>query len=564
MASKSLSRLLIPAVIVSMCVLIAMPTVALFFGSLWSSNPGEPGHLTLDNYVATFSEARSLGLLLNSVVFALGSAFLATSIATVIAFITSRTDTPLARIFTYIPFFALVIPTLAESLAWVYLLTPRTGLINLFFTQFLGFPSPPFNIYSLGGMIWVMGLALVPLAFVGVRSAMVSLDPSLEEAARISGRGVRAVLFRVTLPLVGPAMLSLFLLSFIIAFGSFEIPAIIGIPGNIDVYMSVITISALYDNPPNYGLATAQSVIMFVITLFFVYLYRRATRRAERFAVITGRGYSPRIMKLGKWRYLGLAILLLYLFVGVILPYFTLIIASLQTYWHPLTLFDNLSLTNYLDLTSYSQLPSSAVNSIIVSSISAFIAVLAAVFIVYYSQKSRVKGRGILEVFAMLPVAFPGLVLGVGLLWTFISLPIGIYGTIWAFVLAYVIKYVAHGVRFTSEPLLQIHHDLEDASRVSGASTLYTIRRVTLVLLRPALIGGWAYIAMITFREIGAAILLLTPGNEVISATLFRVWSSGHIEQAIAAIILLTFALWAAIIIVSLVSRRRFMFKVTP
>ncbi|MCL5316816.1 MAG: iron ABC transporter permease [Thaumarchaeota archaeon] len=564
MVSKGLSRLLIPAVIVSMCVLITMPTVALFFGSLWSANPGEPGHLTLDNYVATFSEARSLGLLLNSMVFALGSAFLATAIATIIAFITSRTDTPLARVFTYVPFFTLVIPTLVDALAWVYLLTPRTGLINLFFTQYLGFHDPPFNIYSLGGMIWVMGLSLVPLAFVGVRSAMVSLDPSLEEAARVSGRGIRTVIFSVTLPLVGPAMLSLFLLSFIVAFGSFEIPAVVGIPANIDVYMSVITISALYDNPPNYGLATAQSVIMFVITILFVYLYRRATRRAERFAVITGRGYSPRIMKLGKWRYLGLAILFLYLFVGLILPYFTLFMASLQTYWHPLTLFDSLSLTNYLELTSYSQLPSSTVNGIIVSSLSAFIAVLAAVFIVYYSQKSHVKGRGIIEGFAMLPIAFPGLVLGVGLLWAFISLPLGIYGTIWAFVLAYVIKYVAHGVRFTSEPLLQIHHDLEDASRVSGASTLYTIRRITLVLLRPALLGGWVYIAMITFREIGAAILLLTPGNEVISATLFRVWSSGHVEQAIAAIVLLTFALWGVIIIVSLVSRRRFMFKATP
>lgn len=547
-----------------MGVLIALPIGALFFGSFWSSRPGAPGHLTFDNYVSSLTDVRSLRLLTNSLFYAFGAALLATSIATVIAFITARTDTPLAGIFTFIPFFPLVVPGIVNSIAWVYLLSPRTGLINLFFMEQLGFPSAPFNIYTIWGMIWVMGLSLVPLAYVGVRSAMVSLDPALEDAGRVSGRGIRPVIFRITLPLVFPAMLSIYLLAFIIAFESFEVPAVIGIPGNIDVYMSVIASSVLYLIPPNHGLATSQAIIMLLVTMLLVFLYRKAVRRAEKFAVITGRGYSPRIMKIGRWRYVTLGVLLVYLLVDIILPYTTLFISSLHTFWHPKTLFENLTLQNYIELPAYSNLISSLFNSIFVSSLSALVAVLAAVFITYYSLRSRVKGRGLLEGMGMLPISFPGLVLGVGLLWAFISLPIGIYGTIWVIILAYIIKYIPHGVRFVSEPLLQIHRELEDASRISGASILYTIRRITLVLLRPALVGAWVYIAMISFRELGTAILLISPGNEVISAVLYTMWAGGHIEHTVAAIMVLAAVLWSVIIIVSVIGKRRLKFKPTP
>ena len=540
-----------------MSILIALPIIALLFGSFWSSRPGAPGFLTFDNYIKTFTDIRSLNLLTNSLFYAFGAALLATSVATVIAFLTSRTDTPLARVFTFIPFLPLAIPGIANSIAWVYLLSPRTGLINLFFINTLGFSSAPFNIYSIWGMIWTSGLSLIPLTYVGVRAAMVSLNPALEDAGRISGAGIRQVISRITIPLVIPAMLSIFFLAFIIAFESFEVPAVIGIPGNVDVYMSAIAKSVLYRIPPNHGLATSQAIIMLIVTMLLVSLYRIATRRAEKFAVITGKGYSPRVMKLGKWRYVGVTILLIYLFVDIILPYSILFISSLHSFWHPKTLFEDLSFKNYMELPAYSNLLRGFFNSIFVSSISAFIAVLAAVFFTYYSLRSKVKGRGLLEGMGMLPIAFPGLVLGVGLLWAFISLPIGIYGTLWVIILAYIIKYIPHGIRFESEPLLQIHPELEDASRISGASLLHTIRKITLVLLKPAIIGGWVYIALITFRELGAAILLVSPGNEVISAVLYTMWAGGHIEHTIAAIMILAAIIWSTIFVVAIISWKR-------
>ena len=557
MNSIRLSRLFIIGVLIIMSILIALPIIALLFGSFWSSRPGAPGFLTFDNYIKTFTDVRSLNLLTNSLFYAFGAALLATSVATVIAFLTSRTDTPLARVFTFIPFLPLAIPGIANSIAWVYLLSPRTGLINLFFINTLGFSSAPFNIYSIWGMIWTSGLSLIPLTYVGVRAAMVSLNPALEDAGRISGAGIRQVISRITIPLVIPAMLSIFFLAFIIAFESFEVPAVIGIPGNVDVYMSAIAKSVLYRIPPNHGLATSQAIIMLIVTMLLVLLYRIATRRAEKFAVITGKGYSPRVMKLGKWRYVGVTILLIYLFVDIILPYSILFISSLHSFWHPKTLFEDLSFKNYMELPAYSNLLRGFFNSIFVSSISAFIAVLAAVFFTYYSLRSKVKGRGLLEGMGMLPIAFPGLVLGVGLLWAFISLPIGIYGTLWVIILAYIIKYIPHGIRFESEPLLQIHPELEDASRISGASLLHTIRKITLVLLKPAIIGGWVYIALITFRELGAAILLVSPGNEVISAVLYTMWAGGHIEHTIAAIMILAAIIWSTIFVVAIISWKR-------
>lgn len=562
MNQKSLSNLALPLTIIVISILIAIPIGSLLYGSFWSSRPGAPGQFTFENYFEVLSNPRSIGLLLNSLAFAIGSGLLATSIGTVLAFITTRTDTPLSRIFTFIPFLPLIVPGVVDNLAWIFLLRPKTGLVNIFLMETLGLPGPLFNIYTLWGMIWVMGLGMIPLAFVGVRSALVSMDPALEEAARISGKGIKQIILRITLPLIFPAILSIFLLTFIISFEAFETPAMIGIPGNIDIYMGVIYYQIASKIPPDYGIATAHATVMLVVTMLSVYLYRKSQKKAEKFAVITGKGYSHKIMKIGKWRYLGLAFLLTYLIVNIILPFFTLLMVSLNSYWNPRNLFGSLTLQHYSDLPAYTQIFSSFINSIIVSFGSATIAILAATIISYYSLRTRIKRKGLLEAVSMLPISFPGLVLGMGLLWAFIKLPI--YGTIWILIIAFVIKYIPHGVRFVSQPILQIHKDLEDASRVSGGTLLYTIRRIVLTLLKPALLGGWVYIAMISFRELGTIILLVSPNTQLISSQLFTMWYTGHLEEAVAASLVLVASLWLIIIIWGLVTKIKFRFQPTP
>jgi len=560
--TKSLSRITLPLIILVMSVLIAIPIVYLMFGSLWSSRPGSPGSFTLGNYLKAFSEGNSLNLLINTLIFATGSALLATCVATVLAFITSRTDTPLKGVFTFIPLLPLIVPGVVENLAWIYLLRPKTGLINMFLVDLLHLPAPPFDVHSLAGMIWILGLGLVPLAFVGIRAALVSIDPTLEEAARVSGRGVRSVIFRITLPLVFPSIVSVFLLAFIISLGAFETPAMIGIPGNIRVFMGEIYYSVTSQIPPDYGLGTAQATILLSISMLAIYIYRRSTKRSERFAVITGKGYAPRLMKIGKWRYLSLSVLLVYLFINIILPFSTLLLVSFHPFWEPRDVFGNLSAKNYTDLAAYEALIPSFFNSVFSSSISATIAVFAASIMAYYALKTKVKGRGLIEGVGMLPISFPGLVLGMGLFWLFITLPI--YGTIWVIVIAFLIKYIPHGLRFVSGPLLQIHKDLEDASRVSGASLLYTLRRIVMPLLKPAFLGGWVYIFMISFRELGTVVLLTSPSNQVISVTLFSMWSIGHVEKAVAASMVLVAVLWSFVILASLIWKVKSTIQYTP
>ncbi|MFC1755457.1 ABC transporter permease [Thermoproteota archaeon] len=562
MNQKNLSNLVLPITIIIISVLIAIPIGSLLYGSFWSSRPGAPGQFTLENYLEVLSNTRSIGLLVNSLAFAIGSAILATSIGTILAFITTRTDTPLRRVFTFIPFLPLIVPGVVDNLAWIFLLRPKTGLVNIFLMDTLGLPGPLFNIYTLWGMIWVMGLGLIPLAFVGARSALVSIDPALEDAARISGKGIKQIILKITFPLILPAILSIFLLTFIISFEAFETPAMIGIPGNIDVYMGVIYYQIASKIPPDYGIATAQATVMLAVTMISVYLYRKSQKRAEKFAVITGKGYSPRIMKIGKWRYVTLAILFTYLIINIILPFFTLLMVSLNAYWNPRDLFGSITFKHYLDLPAYTQIFTSFINSIIVSFASATIAILAATIIAYYSLRTRIKRKGLLEAVSMLPISFPGLVLGMGLLWAFIKLPI--YGTIWILIIAFVIKYIPHGVRFVSQPILQIHKDLEDASRVSGGSLLYTIRRIVLSLLKPALIGGWVYIAMISFRELGTIVLLVSPNSQLISSQLFTMWYTGHLEEAVAASLVLVASLWVLIIIWGLITKIKFKFSPTP
>ena len=218
--------------------LIIYPVSFLIFGSFWSGNPGGAGELTLDNYVIVFSDPKTLELLVNSLAYALGSALLGVSIATVLAFITTRTNAPLREYFIFIPILPIILPGMVDNLAWIYLFSPNSGLANTWWRNLTGFADPLFNIYSLPGMVWVMGISLVPLAYLVISAAFQTMDPSLEETARISGSSLFSIFRKITIPLMFPAILSVYLLTFILAFESFETPAMIGLPAGIDVFMS--------------------------------------------------------------------------------------------------------------------------------------------------------------------------------------------------------------------------------------------------------------------------------------------------------------------------------------
>jgi len=538
--------------------LIIYPVSFLIFGSFWSGNPGGAGELTLDNYVIVFSDPKTLELLVNSLAYALGSALLGVSIATVLAFITTRTNAPLREYFIFIPILPIILPGMVDNLAWIYMFSPNSGLANTWWRNLTGFSDPLFNIYSLPGMVWVMGISLVPLAYLVISSAFRTMDPSLEETARISGSSLFSIFRKITIPLMLPAILSVYLLTFILAFESFETPAMIGLPAGIPVFMSQIYQAVVWAIPPSYGLGTAYASIILVITMTAVFLYRKATSRQEKFQVITGKGYQPGILDLGKWKWAGTAVLGLYVFVHIVIVFGMVLILSFQTYWDPNNLFGNMTLRNYETVIGQRRIVSSLINSGVVSVVSATIVVIIAAILTYISRRKNTRGGGLLEGLGTLPLAFPGFILGLGLLWTFLTIPIGVYGTVFVLMLAFLVKYMPQGIRFANGALIQIQDDLEESSSITGAEWTYTVRKIILPLLKPALISAWIYIFVLTFRELSSIIFLVTPNNQVISAILWDLFVNGSVELLAATSMLLTLFLWTVVIIAIILFKVRF------
>ena len=539
--------------------LILYPISFLLFGSVWSTRPGREGSLTLVNYIDVFSDPHTLTLLINSSTYALGSALLAITIATGLAFITTRTDAPFRNYFRYVPILPIILPGMVDNLAWIFIFRPNTGLVNVWFRDTFGLSSDfvLFNIYSMPGMIWVMGISLAPLAYLVISAAFYQMDPSLEESGRIAGMRLRTIVRKITIPLMMPAILSVFFLVFIIAFESFETPAMIGLPAGIDVFMSNIYQAIVWSIPPNYGLATANASILLVVTVTLIYLYRRATKRAEKFQIITGRGYQPRLMSLGRWKYFGTAILVGYVILHIGIVFSMVFLLSLQPFWDPHALFSRITFEHYAAVLGRSSISRALINSIIVSTITATVVVTMAALVSYISRKSKFKRRGFLEGVGMLPLAFPGFVIGLGFLWMFLTLPIAslVYGTLGVFVLAFLVKYLPHGIRFTSGAVMQIHNDLEESSAIAGAAWTRTVRKVTMPLLRPAMLAGWVYVFVVSFRELSSVIFLITARNQVLSTVLWDLFQNGSVELLAAASILLTIFLWSVVVIAMVIFR---------
>src|SRR5213594_4419839 len=325
------------------------PTLMLFYGSFLSKPLGVPGDFTLSHYIHAYSDPLTYRLLMNSFIFAAGSSILSTVLAATLAWIAIRTNAPFRKAFELTAIIPNIFPPVMLAVAWTVLLSPRTGLINRFLMQLLDLENAPLNIYSLWGMIFVEALITTPLAFLIVSASLYSMDPSLEESARVAGSSNLQIARRITFPIVRPALLAAGMLNFVRAIESFETPAIIALPARIEVFTTKIYREAVGAFPPNQNIAATYAVSLLLITMFFVYLYRRLTSNSERYVTVTGRGYRPVTIDLGKWRYLAAGIAGLILLLIVILPFLVLIYVSVITYVHvpgPKT-WELLTLDNY-------------------------------------------------------------------------------------------------------------------------------------------------------------------------------------------------------------------------
>ena len=507
------------------------PTLMLFYGSFRSKPLGVPGGFTLAHYISAYSDPLTYQLLFNSFIFAGGSALVATALATTLAWISIRTNAPFRKLFELTAIVPNIFPPVMLAVSWTVLLSPRTGLINRLFMQLFDLTEAPLNLYSLWGMIYVEALITVPLAFLMVSAALYSMDPSLEESARVAGSSNLQIACRITLPIIRPALLASAMLNFVRAIESFDTPAIIALPARIEVFTTKIYREAVGAFPPNQNLAAAYGVSLLFITMIFVYYYRRLTASSERYVTVTGRGYRPMIIDLGNWRYAASALAGLILILIVVLPFMVLIYVSFISYVHVpgAKTWELLTLDNYRSNLTDSRTYRALQNSLFLAVGGATLCMLLAALTAWVTTKTKATGRGLIEAMTFIPWAFPGTALAIGLLWTYVYIPLPIYGTLWILLIGYITRFLPYGLRTMTSTIIQLHDDLQQASMVCGASFLTTFRRILLPLLRPGFIAGWIILATIYLREFSTSIFLYSPGSEPLGPLLYHFYVDGNL-----------------------------------
>lgn len=517
----------------------------------------KPAVFTLDNFRAAYFSAETFRLFFTSVQYASGTAVFALCVGTALAWMNERTNTPFKKLFFALAIIPLVIPGILFTVAWIMLGSPRIGILNLMLQSVFGTETVFINVYTMAGMIWVDGLHYSPMAFLLMTAAFRSMDPSLEESAMMSGASLLQIAHRITFRLAWPAAAGSLLILFVRALESFEVPALLGLPVGIQVYTSSIY-QALHQYPMQTGLAAAYAVTLLLITSVGIYLQSRLAYQSAKYSTVTGKGYRPRTMDLGRWRYLTATIFIVYFMLVVLLPFLVLVWSSLQKYysapsWEALR---RLSLDSYRSILDYPQFWPTVGNSLFLALMTAAIIMLVAAVISWVVVRTKIPGRWVLDNLASMPLVFPGIVLGLAIMICYLYLDIGVYGTIWIMLIAYVTRFLPYGMRYVSTSMLQIHKELEESAAMSGASWALTFRRVVLPLLKPGLLAGCIYVVIVSIRELSSSILLYSPGTEVVSIMIWELWQNGQYVELSALGVMLIILLFCLVMIAQFVGKK--------
>jgi iron(III) transport system permease protein len=528
-------------------VLIGLPVAMVILMSLRTGFPGEQVPFTLENFATVYLTPRTYEILINTVFFAISSVSITLLIAVPLVWILMRTDIPFKKTIYVLLTIGILIPVFLRTIAWILLLSPRIGLINKWLQQAFGLVDPPFNLYSLTGMAFVQGVSFVPGAFFMLAAAYRSMDPSLEEAAYTSGVGKLKTFLKINIPITWPAIAAVMVYLIMTAVAVFEVPAIIGMPARIHVLSSLIFTSTTPSTGlPNYGMAGAYGAIMLVLGLTLAFLYVRLVKQGKKYTVITGRGYRPREIALGRWKWAALGFVFFYLSIEVFVPFSVLLWASLLPYLQlpSAEALSSLTLKHYIELPTHVG-PRPFINTLIlmfaVPTITMFLSVLVSWIVI----RTRVSFRGFLDTLVFIPHAVPGILMAVGLAYLGLAYRdyFPLYGTVSIIVLAHTINWIAYGTRTTNSVMIQVHRELEEAGRVSGASAPRVLGKIILPLIAAGVLNSWIWIGMLSYREVTMSLTLLTRSNVVISTVVWQFWGSGWVPQVSAlGVILILFA----------------------
>jgi iron(III) transport system permease protein len=526
--TRSLSRpdfsTLLPAgIALLIAYLTLVPIGMMVIGSVQSPD----GSFTFRNYQSVVTSGTAYRLMLNSLIFAVGGAAMGTVIGAILAWLVERTNMPGRRFMFVAAVVPLIMPGSLATFAWVLILSPTVGVINVALQNMFGFDEGPLNVYNMPGMIMVEGIHLSTLSFLMIVGALRSMDPSLEEASSASGAGIVTTARRITLPLLVPALASTLLIGFVRAVEGFEVPAMLGLPGRQYVLASQIYL-ALKTFPINYGAAGVYSTLLFVIGAAGVLIYLRLVARGA-FATVSGKGYRPRVIDLRRWRYPALAFSTVYILALFVLPALMMVWASFQPYYAApgIDAAGRMSLANYVAVFRNSTIVDAAKNSLLLAVFAATIVVMLSAVSAWITMRTRIRGRQLLDVMAFVPIAIPGLVLGVAMVDLYAASPLPIYGTLVVLIITYVIKFLPYGMRSSTSTIVQVNRELEEASSTAGGRWWHTFTRVLLPLLWPGLFAAWVYIFIVSTRELSSSIILAGPRNTPLAVLIYQLYTNG-------------------------------------
>jgi iron(III) transport system permease protein len=523
------------ALLVALAFLVIYPVAMLLLGALTNTNPVVDGFgvfdLSLTNFITVLGNPNVHLALANSLIACGGGTLIAVVIGLTFSWVVVRTDTPCKRFIAAVSMIPLFVPPLVAAVAWSILASPKTGLINTVMAWMgIGYR---FNVYTMSGLIFIFGIYYAPYVYMFTSSALRNMDPALEEAAEVSGASAVRILFTVTFPLIAPAIISGMLLSFIVMLGIYGIPAVLGAPGDLPVLTTYIFKLTNW-SPPLYSTAASVAIILMIVTGLLVWLQQMVVS-GRSYITVAGKAFRPGVMRLGGWRYFTLALAIIYLVVVVVLPTLALVVAAFRKFLFIRSvesLFDmqQYSLIHFERLFDNPLALRSIVNTMEVGLITALIGGAFAFAIGYTVNRTTVAGRRGIDIISTLPVAIPGLVIGVAYLWAWIGLPGGLYGTIWILALAFIARFMPDTIKALSTSLLQIHRELEEAAWLCGKGLLGTIRTIVLPLARPGVIAAMTLLFILAIRELGSSLFLYTSNTMVMAVLLLDYYEGGNVS----------------------------------
>ncbi len=540
------------AVAAALFVLVGYPLLWLVLKSLQS--PSAAG-LTFDNFITAFTTLRYLAAVRNSLELATAVALLDLVIAVPMAWAVVRTDMAWKGFVRACVVGSFIIPGFLGAIAWTLLAGPNAGWLNKGWMTLTGAGTGLLNIYSLGGLVFVISLYTYPYAFFFTTTALELMSSEMEDAAAILGAGMWRIMRTVTIPLVLPALIAGFIMAFLEAVADLGAPLLLAVPARFQVITTQLF--QFFQFPSKVEVAAAYSLPLLLITGALLYVQRRLLAR-KGFATFTGKGGAQRVIRLGRWRFVPLAWCLLIALLSLLLPALTLLSAATAKAWARGWTWQNLTFQNFrFILIEHPTTPGAIAHSFEYSVAAACGAGLLAFLTAYLVNRRLVRGAWILGYTAMMPYVIPGIVLAIGFLSAYTRPPLALYGTAWIMIFAFTSRFLPIAYTNSDTALKSIHPELEDAARIAGAGRFVTLWEVTLPLVRRGVFAGWLLVLIAALRELSTAIFLFSANTKVMSTVLIDLSEEGDFERLAAlGVVMLVLTLTLAVIGYRILGRR--------